>query len=393
MTQTKKNIAFVFLITIVFLILSFFVLFSDLIQYENNKSDFYKRFVERSSINSFDGNLLTHELIKIDYDYGITTKENKDKALYNVNMFLNAVSLDCKQSETYDYIKCANEKLRDNFYYKPSIEVSNNYANHISDCDTNSYLMIDALSLVGIKGFIVYAPSHAFIGWIDDFGNPKYWETTTNNNTGKEADLSESFYTKTFDRTYYKLMPTETAIDVYTVLISAIENAKVDVESFFMKNKDNSIISDFYYYDLSERNKISNLKSMEIESLIATDITSNDKYYALANYHLMNNNIEKGKWYFTKIDKGRCGSSCYKLGLELNIPQYEYFAYFYKKYSEFHKEKGMDVNVKIFFRGFFIFCFSLLFLLISLISVFFMKKVSCKSSKSQSVNTKDMKSD
>lgn len=377
MAKTKKFMFFLSLISIIPLVISFFILFSNFIQYEENKNDFYKRFVESKSVNSYDDELLTHKLIKIDYDNGITTKENKDKALYNVNLFLNSVSLNCKQSNTYDYIKCANKQLRDNFYYKPSIEVSNNYAHHISDCDTNSYLMIDAMSLVGINGYVVYAPSHAFIGWIDDFGNPQYWETTSNNNTGKKADLNEKFYTKTFDNTYYRLMPIELTIDIYTVLISDIKNTKIDIESFFIKYKNNSIISDFYYYDLIEKNKISNLKAMEIESLIATDITSNEKYYVLAKHYLMNNNLEKGIAYFSKIDKSRCGFNCYKLGVELNIPQYKYLYYFYKEYIKSYERKGVDINAKIFFQGVFFFCLFLFFFLISLISLislFFYKK-------------------
>ncbi|MEW5288562.1 hypothetical protein ABW286_05120 [Erwinia papayae] len=191
------------LVCIFFAWIAYEIFFSSLLDSKRNESDFTDSYISSVAENAtYNDSYLTHRLIKMDLNYGITTVPKQKKALGNVNQYLEDVSKKCpfdnSDKGVSGYVACANEQLHDNFYYTPGVDVSNNYAIHRSDCDTNSYLMIDALKMKGKEGYIVYSPGHAFLAWKDTFGNFNYWETTSGNNKGVLADLSDVFYTKTF---------------------------------------------------------------------------------------------------------------------------------------------------------------------------------------------------
>lgn len=335
--------------------ISYGFLFGGIITLTENRKEVTSKTISLRGDSEFNERYLTHKLINIDYEEKITNESNKNKALRNVNGFLNDVKADCDfvktDAGTWSYIKCANEKLHDNFYYKPSIEVSNNYAIHASDCDTNTYMMIDALTSVGVKAYAIFAPSHAFLGWKDSRGNIQYWETTTENNKGEKARLQDKFYTKTLGSAYYKPVDEPLLTDVYKTLISGLDGNTINLTELWKKNKDNSIISDWYYFDLASKGGLSREDSLEIESLLGSDIASNDKRQALVLYYLNVGDAEKAKKYFNSIDKSRCGDECYELGVKTNSWGYNMFKNLFTRYKDFYEKNKLHANVQDFWLG------------------------------------------
>lgn len=232
------------------------------------------------------------------------------------------------------------------------MEVSNNYAIHRSDCDTNTYLMIDAMRMKGIEGYIVYAPNHAFLAWKDSFGHFNYWETTDNNNTGKIASLNDKFYTKTFDKTYYTPMNARQAESVYNALIYKKSKEKVDISELYNKNKDNAIISDWYFYSLDELNEIKKSDAQIMLSLLHTDFTSSDKKMAILHYLIRNHRKEDALVMLDNISAIQCGMDCVTAGAELGRLSSIILRKPFSVYDNYLKTSGLRGNKEDFCIGF-----------------------------------------
>lgn len=369
----------IIIISIVSCFYAFIVLFGELIQINHYKMQFY-----HLAINFNHGSfavhrkLLTHQLIQIDYINQISNLQNTRKAIYNVNKFLTMVQRNCPFAKTDTgiraYIQCANQNLQYNFYYQPSTEVSNNYATHTSDCDTNAYLMFDALSMAGIKCYVVYTPFHALISWKDSFANLQYWETTTKNNLGKLADLKNNLYLKTVDNFYYYPQGRSVIISTYQALIDhIINNNNINLSKLYLQNQNNAIITDIYYAKLSDDNQISTIIAKKIKSSLQTDITSINKPYALAKYYVNKNDLNEAKRYFKMINLKYCGIHCYLVGIKLKILGYKQFAKIFKNYHNFLENHGIHANIYNFWLGIWSGGLGLLVLMIGVSLLWFIK--------------------
>lgn len=298
------------------------VLFSEANRYDGYEKSFHTQFSKfTSSSSDFNSQYLTHRLVKMDLSYGITSPDNFRLALQNINRYLQNVNKTCPLQNTdtgkIEFITCANKVLHDNFYYTPSEEVSNNYAIHRSDCDTNTYLMMDALRLKGIQGYIVYAPGHAFLAWKDSIGNFRYHETTDQNNLGKPADLRSDFYTKTFEKSYYTPFDERVAETVYNALIYDKSKGRVNIDELYKSNQSNAFISDWYFYSKNKNNDISESDVKTILSLLQTDFTSTDKRLAVISYLINNNQKEQALVMLKNIPADKCSKDCFEYNVKL----------------------------------------------------------------------------
>lgn len=329
--------------------------FSSSNKWEGYQRDFYQRYRDeqgRKTDTRVDMTLLTHRLIMKDLKQGITDEITASKAINKVNQYLNAVNQKCRSDGTdagqTGFVKCASHVIAAHFYYTPSVEVSNNYAINRSDCDTNTYLLMDAARLHGIEPYIVYAPGHGFFAWKNSGGNFNCWETTAMNNEGEIAHLGAVFYRKTFDRSYYTPTSETQAEDIYGILIYNKSKTKPDLDAALKKYPDNAIISDKYYYTRTLSHHLSQADSKALIDLLRTDITSDDKKYALSHYFLWSGERDAALAVFRTMGLNFCGDDCYQTGRDLNIPLYRYLYGFFKWYSAQLKKGAVSANVNDF---------------------------------------------
>lgn len=344
---------------------SFLALFGTLHDDNNNEKDFHSRYSVTTPVNSaYDGQYLTHRLVKMDLDYGITTQETMRNALSNVIQYLKNVNATCPWQNTDEgtaaYVACANERLHDNFYYTPSVEVSNNYAIHRSDCDTNTYLMIDAMRMKGIEGYIVYAPGHAFLAWKDSFSNFNYRETTSYNNKGKPADLSIDWYTKTIDRSYYTPVNVQMAEQIYNALIYDKSKGRVNIDTLYSKNKENAFIADWYFYARDKQHQTTKSDAQLMLSLLHTDFTSTDKKIAVLHYLMRNKQKDKALVMLDNIPADKCGRECFSAGVELGQLSFIIFKKPFSIYDAYLSNHALSGKVKPFRDGIILFVMALL---------------------------------
>ncbi len=344
---------------------SFLALFGTLHDGNNNEEDFHNRYSGTTPVSSaYEGQYLTHRLIKMDLDYGITTQETMRNALSNVSQYLQSVSATCPWQNTDEgtaaYVACANERLYDNFYYTPGVEVSNNYAIHRSDCDTNTYLMIDALRMKGMEGYIVYAPGHAFLAWKDSFGNYNYQETTSYNNKGKPADLSIDWYTKTIDKSYYTPVNVQMAEQIYNALIYDKSKGRVNIDTLYSKNKENTFISDWYFYARDKQHKTTKSDAQLMLSLLHTDFTSTDKKMAVLHYLMRNKQKDNALVMLDNIPADKCGRECFAAGAELGQLRFIIFKKPFLIYDDYLSNHALSGKVKSFRNGIILFVMALL---------------------------------
>lgn len=365
--------SFAALVCILFYGFSFISFFDTLLADSNNERDFYSRYSATIPFSTeYNEKYLTHRLIKMDVSYGIATSDIMNKALRNVNHYLESVDNTCPYQNsdqgTFDYITCANKILHDNFYYTPSVEVSNNYAIHRSDCDTNTYLMMDAMKMKGISSYIVYAPGHAFLAWKDSFGNYNYQETTWDNNKGKVADLSIDWYTKTFDRSYYTPMNDQRAENIYNALIYNKSEKRVDIDTIYNQNKDNSIISDWYFSAKDEKNEITKDDAKLMLSLLYTDFTSTDKKMSVLHYLMQHDQKKKALAMLDNIPAKNCGRDCFIAGAELGRFSFIIFKKPFLMYDNYLKSHALSAKVKDFRNGLMFLGFALALTIVTVIT-------------------------
>ena len=340
-------------------------------------SSYYRYLFNRINIskidnNSIDANLsfLTHKMIQYDLDNKITSKEIANKAFSNTNYFFNQVVKDCKfeQEQTIsditNYISCANKKLGEYFYYQPSREVSNNYANQRSDCDLNTYLLLDVARLVGIDAYIIYSPHHAFLAVKSKNHKVILWETTDNNNKGEKidftnkdfsnldtnelnVDFASSFYKENNRIPYYRYYNGVDPFNLYKILVSDVpkinssdllDNSKVDysnlIEDSYLKNPENVIIEDAYIDLLVQENRINDDIVRDIENSLKTDVTNQVKHISLAIFYKNKRMFDKaGEHVKTLLKSNLCDKDCIDLVIELKL---ENNLYLLQKYVDFH---------------------------------------------------------
>ncbi|HFP9406524.1 TPA: hypothetical protein ACHOZF_004138 [Raoultella planticola] len=336
-----------------FIFVSYNVIFSSVKKLESYKKDFYKK--ESSALKilfnvSVDMNLLTHRLIVNDLQRGIADETVTRRAIGKVNQYLNDVDRQCKSDGTDKgnaaFVACAGHLIGQHFYYTPSIDVSNNYAVNRSDCDTNTYLLMDAAHQHGIDSYIMYAPSHAFFAWRDSTGHFQYWETTSSNNKGEVPELSHDFYEKNFSHSYYTPFNGGRVEDIYSTLTYDIANVKPDLDAIYKKYPDDAFVSSWYYYAKAVDHKLTKNDARVLLDLLQMDITSSDKRYALIQYFLSVSDYKRANCIFKTIDLKRCGEDCFQTGVDLGLKRYQYTQQLFNWYSGKLKNKANNKNIK-----------------------------------------------
>lgn len=352
---------------------SSYLLFSNIKFYDDNQKEFEQNFNGDAIDDTYNNKYLSHKLIDIDFKRGVTDLNTKKKALANVNKFYNEVNTQCHylntDKSTLDFLACSNRLLKKNFYYKPSEEVSNNYAKHQSDCDTNAYLMFDVTRQKGIDTYIVYTPDHAFISWRDSTGKFNDWETVSNNNEGQVADRNNDFlYLKTKDNSYYNPLKSESDIqDIYHVIITGLSNNDDYIKKIYQRNKDNSFIANNYFLYLLSKNLIDKKTIDFIESELNTPKSSITKKIILAYYYLNNNDMKKAKYFFKETEMSGCNAICYNIGVELNEIKYILFKPIFNIYKKYLDKKDISFLLSDFWHGLFLFFTGLIFVIIIII--------------------------
>ena len=291
-----------------------------LYEMEDYKNEFYSTHSDQLTpknlnlVNKVDSSGLAFDLIDTDLSNGIINNLTAEKAKANVLSYISDVQNDCHTDlsdlNNAKFVECAGRKISQHFYYRPGSDVAANYANHNSDCDASTYLMMTAANRVGIESSIVYAPGHAFFSWKDRFGNHHYWETTTNNNRGQFADFSQSLYRKSMSPAYYNPEDSTFAKKLYISLIYTQSNNKFSVEKSLESLRHNQFVSDILLYEKSQTVGLTDEDAAYLQDGLAEDFTSTDRKMALASYYLSLNNKNKAYAYLSTISHDECYQSC-----------------------------------------------------------------------------------
>lgn len=341
--------------------------------------NYYNYILDRLYINKIDNNLsslnssfspqfLTHKMVMYDLEHGITSEQIANKALNNINYYFAQISNNCilegeqTSSDIINYISCANKTLGEYFYYQPSQETSNNYANQRSDCDLNTYLLIDAMKKVGIDAYIIYAPNHAFLGAKSKNQEIILWETTIDKNKGEKIDTQiitdankiivdslSSFYKKNDRIPYYRYYNTKYAFDLYKILVSDISN--VDslalVEGSYLNDTENAIIENAYFELRLQKNKFTDSDLEKLKKSLQKDINNENNRVLLATFYENHKMLDQAREHIEILLKSeRCGKDCIELAIRLDS---EGNSYFLQKYVQFHDSK-LVTKVKQFFK-------------------------------------------
>lgn len=272
-----------------------------------------------SSRGEKDLNLLSHRLIKYDEEHGFVSPELASMARGNTLFFLKTVDEQCDKSTANHLISCANDILGKQFYYKPSDTVAEAWANRYSDCDLNSYLLMDAAHKYGFQADIVYAPGHALISYRDKQGNIHFQETTKNNNKGEVADLASPFYIKAMPGFYYQSFDAVYAEKLYPVLTAGrlVRNDGKQLSSVMMSHwPDNPLVQDIYFHF---RKPLTEDDVEKLESLLVIDISSTTKRLLLAEYYIQNAESDKATPYLDQVSDEKCSNTCLKLKSKYSI--------------------------------------------------------------------------
>lgn len=361
--------------------------FSSAILFNGCRNDFERenQSISKPSLKyELNMKLLTHRLIMHDRLRGVTDEDTVRAALGKVNQYLDDVNNQCKSDGTDKgnaaFVLCASQTIARHFYYTPSTEVSNNYALNRSDCDTNTYLLMDAASQHGIDSYIMYSPSHAFFAWKDSFGYFKYRETTSLNNKGGEVDFNDGFYRKNFSRSYYTPFKGTRVEDIYDTLTSDIARVKPDLDAIYKKYPDDAIVTDWYFYHRAVNHILTKSDARELVNWLQTDITSSDKRYALIYYFLSLKDRKSALKEFQKIELEKCGEDCFQTGVLLNLKRYKYTSMFFDWYSNKLKADSDKANVKLFFNGLIMVVVGAIFIIIAITGIIILRLRRVQSS-------------
>lgn len=259
--------------------------------------------------------LMTHRMITSDIQDGLISPQNAEKAFSNTAGYFDEVKNKCIKEgtqKTKNILSCANNILGNHFYYYPARETASAWAGHYSDCDSNVYLLLDALKLFNKSASIVYAPGHAFISWADEqTGLPAWWETTSDANHGRPADLTQEFYKKTLAPFYYHQQSAAFAEHFYTsvVTLNSLNTALKEnrLKDMIKQYPDNPFVEDLEY---ENKRSLTPADVAWLQVRLKTDMSSVTKKQLLANYYQKKGNTELAKNYISRIDIDSCDADC-----------------------------------------------------------------------------------
>ncbi|HBV6392177.1 hypothetical protein A3N42_02610 [Klebsiella aerogenes] len=289
-----------------------------------SKSEYYSGINQRieTALSSASGasepdlTLMSHRMITSDMQDGLISPQNAKKAFSNTAGFFNEVKRAClKEStqKTKDILSCANKTLGNHFYYYPARETASAWAGHYSDCDSNVYLLLDVLQLFNKTASIVYAPGHAFLSWTDEqTGLPAWWETTSDENHGRMADLSrDDLYRKTLGSFYYRPQSAHYAEQFYASVVTLEslppESKQERLDLVARRYPGNPFVDDIRY---SLKKPLTETDISLLHAQLQADVSSVTKKYLLANYYLEEGNKALATDYISKIDIDNCDTEC-----------------------------------------------------------------------------------
>jgi len=277
--------------------------------------------------------LLSHRLIRYDEQKGFVTHEVAALARGNTLSFFRTVDEQCDRNTITGFMACANKILGSQFYYRSSDAVADAWANRYSDCDLNSYLLMDAMRSAGFTARIVYSPGHAFISFTDEFGNIHFQETTEDNNKGKNADLTDPFYRKTLPGFYYQPQDEAYAERIYPILtagrLSEKDGRQLSSDMLDVL-PDNPLVQDVFFHF---RMPLTDADAVQLKSLLVTDISSSTKRMMLTRYYLRAKKNEMAAGYMEQIDDALCNNSCLELKADIDL-EYKTFLFIKKYFSK-----------------------------------------------------------
>ncbi|EPF4547864.1 hypothetical protein ACSSQJ_003852 [Klebsiella aerogenes] len=289
-----------------------------------SKNEYYSGINQRieTTLSSASGasepdlTLMSHRMITSDMQDGLISPQNAKKAFSNTAGFFNEVKRAClKEStqKTKDILSCANKTLGNHFYYYPARETASAWAGHYSDCDSNVYLLLDVLQLFNKTASIVYAPGHAFLSWTDEqTGLPAWWETTSDENHGRMADLSrDDLYRKTLGSFYYRPQSTHYAEQFYASVVTLkslpTELKPERLDQAVRRYPDNPFVDDIRY---SLKKPLTETDISLLNAQLQADVSSVTKKYLLANYYFENGNKKLAADYLSNISIDNCDAEC-----------------------------------------------------------------------------------
>ncbi|MBE5212569.1 hypothetical protein IG611_09675 [Pectobacterium sp. A535-S3-A17] len=318
-------------------------------------------------LSEYDPINLTHRLVKLDEINGIVSANEASIAYGAVNEFLRKVKETCKLGDATEiFLHCANGVLGNNFYYKVANTVARAYANHYSDCDLNVYLLFDAARLFNKKIEIVYAPRHAFVSFISEkYESRFYWETTENGNKGALADLTKPLYNKTINHFYYSPMGEDLVEKVYPILsLTDIDEEKVDTlfNSIDKTMADNPLFLDFYFSNKEDKKELNKKDIYALYGEIQNDISAVDKRLILSRYLIANEKRDEAEEILNQIDDGACKLSCMKVRKEISYIDKIQFHIMKRFESKNAKLSAYDIKIFLYINLFFYFIIMLVFL-------------------------------
>lgn len=356
LNRTNKVILglFVLLLTIINSVSIYNYAFKQVLKLEGNEREFKSLHGDRLDKNQsakFDIKLLSHRLIGLDREFTATDERTAGQAIVNVNAYLSAVKETCvtngSDEGNAEYVACAGNLIGQHFYYFSGAETASNYARHRSGSETSTYLMIDATNHLPISASVVFSPGHAFFAWKDSFGEYQYWETTTNDNLGKFADLRDLLYVKNPDRTYYTLLQGATIENVYQAEIFESAVNKPDIERLYQQNFENMRIADVYFDHKSRHFAVpsSDVKMTEhdaryLRSLLQTDVSSVNKRIALARYYLHAGDPKEALSIVGDINPYACLSDCYAISVDAGKAAYVALGPLYRWFDRYNQARG-----------------------------------------------------
>lgn len=287
----------------------------------------------------YDKNLLTHRLIMFDARYELANEKEINTALSNASFFLSEVKQDCNpDSDTQEFLQCANNILGKYFTYKETSLTSKGYSRQVSDCDLNVYLLLDAARLFNKQLHIVYSPGHAFIAYADARGITQYWETIEPDNHGQPAELWTSAYAKTLHPFFYTPQSEDTIEKIYPLfLLKELEEHKKDqlLSTLHEALQDNPLYLSAYYGNKKEINEDD---AVQLLYLLQNDTHSFDKKIITARFFIDNKNNMRAMTLLNAIPKSKCEELCL---IEKQRISRLYTPYVYMVENKIFKSEGM----------------------------------------------------
>lgn len=313
----------------------------------------------------YDKNLLTHRLIMFDARYELANEKEINTALSNASFFLSEVKKDCKpDSDTQEFLQCANNILGKYFTYKETSLTSKGYSRQVSDCDLNVYLLLDAARFFNKQLHIVHSPGHAFIAYTDARGVTQYRETIEPDNHGQPAELWTSAYAKTLHPFFYTPQSEDTIEKIYPLfLLKELEEHKKEqlLSTLHEALQDNSLYLSAYYDNKKEINEDD---AVQLLHLLQSDTHSFDKKIIAARYFIKNKNYQRADTLLRAIPKNKCTEKCLKEKAKFSFKHRIY--YFISNNSKYTSEDTIEKIAKSVWSTTFVLMFFTLALIVLL---------------------------